>query len=57
MLPNIFLTITDLELGIRRIARFDYENREKPFYDGTETNVALSAPTAAVNGWEYLFHF
>jgi hypothetical protein len=46
-----------LGIGIRRIARFDYENREKPFYDGTETNVALSAPTAAVNGWEYLFHF
>tara|TARA_R100001530_G_scaffold40616_1_gene31186 strand:+ start:2012 stop:3304 length:1293 start_codon:yes stop_codon:yes gene_type:complete len=43
--------------GIRRIARFDYENKEKAYYDGTEKNVALSAPTAAFNGWEYLFHW
>ena len=44
-------------IGIRRIARFDYENKEKQYYDGTETNVALSAPTAAFSGWEYLFHY
>ena len=43
--------------GIRRIARFDYENKEKAYYDGTEKNVALSAPTAAFNGFEYLFHW
>lgn len=44
-------------IGIRRIARFDYENKEKQYYDGTETNIALSAPTAAFSGWEYLFHY
>jgi hypothetical protein len=44
-------------LGIRRIARFDYENKEKAYYDGTENNVALSSPTAAFDGWEYLFHW
>jgi hypothetical protein len=43
--------------GIRRIARFDYENKEKAYYDGTEKNVALSSPTAAFDGWEYLFHW
>ena len=43
--------------GIRRIARFDYENKEKAYYDGTEKNVALSSPTAAFNGFEYLFHW
>jgi|TARA_R110001592_G_scaffold76353_3_gene230449 hypothetical protein len=43
--------------GIRRIARFDYENKEKAYYDGTEKNVALSAPTAAFNGFEYMFHW
>ena len=44
-------------IGIRRIARFDYENKEKAYYDGTEKNVALSSPTAAFDGWEYLFHW
>ena len=44
-------------LGIRRIARFDYENKEKAYYDGTEKNVALSSPTAAFDGWEYFFHW
>ena len=44
-------------LGIRRIARFDYENKEKRYYDGTEQNVALSSPTAAIKGFEYLFHW
>ena len=30
---------------------------EKAYYDGTEKNVALSAPTAAFNGFEYMFHW
>ena len=42
--------------GIRKLARFDYEVRPN-FYDGTEMNKALSAPTAAVKGFEYLFHY
>tara|TARA_R110000751_G_scaffold27669_3_gene72941 strand:- start:240 stop:1526 length:1287 start_codon:yes stop_codon:yes gene_type:complete len=44
-------------IGLRRIARFDYENKEKKYYDGTEKNVALSSPTAAFDGFEYLFHW
>ena len=43
--------------GIRKLARFDYEIKPKQYYDGTETNKALSAPTAAVQGFEYLLHF
>ena len=42
--------------GIRRLARFGYEVKPN-FYDGTENNKALSAPTAAVKGFEYLFHY
>lgn len=44
-------------VGIRRLARFDYEIKSKNYYDGTENNKALSAPTAAVKGFEYLIHF
>jgi hypothetical protein len=43
--------------GIRRLARFDYEIKSKNYYDGTENNKALSSPTAAVKGFEYLIHF
>ena len=42
--------------GIRKLARFGYENKPN-FYNGTENNIALSAPTAAVKGLEYLFHY
>ena len=44
-------------IGLRRLARFDYEIKSKHYYDGTESMVALSAPTAAVKGFEYLFHW
>ncbi len=43
--------------GIRKLARFDYEIKGKNYYDGTENNKALSAPTAAVQGFEYLLHW
>ena len=43
--------------GIRKLARFDYERKPKNFYDGTEEQLAFSAPTSAVNGLEYQFHF
>jgi len=39
--------------GIRRIAMFDFEIKDN-YIDGKESLVALSAPTAAVKGWEYL---
>ena len=44
-------------LGFRKLARFDYEVKAKDYYDGTENNKALSSPTAAVKGLEYLFHY
>jgi len=42
--------------GIRKIARFDYEIKGKQYYDGTESNVGLSATNSAVKGLEYVFH-
>lgn len=43
--------------GIRKIARFDYENKGANFYNGTENLVGLSAPTSAIKGLEYLIHY
>jgi len=43
--------------GIRKLARFDYEIKGNNYYDGTENLKALSSPTAAVKGFEYLFHW
>jgi hypothetical protein len=45
-----------LGFGIRKLARFGYESKPN-FYNGTENNVGLSAPTAAVKGLEYLLHW
>ena len=47
----------DTEFGIRKLARFDYERKPKNFYDGTENQLAFSAPTSAFKGLEYQFHF
>lgn len=45
-------------IGIRKVARYDYENRQNRFYDGqTEATTALSATVGAVNGWEYLAQY
>ena len=43
--------------GIRKLARFDYEIKDKHYYDGSEKNTGLSAPSSAVKGLEYVFHF
>ena len=42
-------------VGIRKLARFDYEIKQN-YINGTENMVGLSAPTAAVRGFEYLLH-
>ena len=42
-------------LGIRKIARFGYENKAQTFYDGTESNYSDAAPVGKVKGFEYLF--
>ena len=43
-------------IGIRKLARFNYEVRQN-YIDGSENLIGLSAPTAAVKGLEYLFHY
>jgi len=44
-------------IGVRKLARFDYEIKDKHYYDGSEKNTGLSAPTSAVKGLEYVFHW
>ena len=43
--------------GIRKLARFDYERKPRNYYDGTENQLAFTAPTSAFQGLEYQFHF
>ena len=44
-----------LSLGVRKIARFGYENRADVFYDGTEKTLGDDATLGKVNGFEFLF--
>tara|TARA_B100000287_G_scaffold74613_2_gene66463 strand:- start:7917 stop:9008 length:1092 start_codon:yes stop_codon:yes gene_type:complete len=44
-------------VGIRKIARFDYENRANQFYNGSEKNVSLTSNVGSVKGWEYMFQY
>ena len=47
-------------LGIRKLARFDYEVKPGNFWTGNqklEKQIGLSAPTSAVQGLEYLLHW
>ena len=45
----------NLTLGIRKIARFGYENRANTFYDGTESNYSDAATIGKRNRTEFLF--
>ena len=45
----------NLTLGLRKIARFGYENKANTFYDGTESNYSDAANVGKVRGIEYLF--
>ena len=42
-------------IGLRKIARFGYENKAQTFYDGTESNYSDAATVGKVKGVEYLF--
>ena len=42
-------------IGLRKIARFGYENKAQTFYDGTESNYSDAATVGKVKGFEYLF--
>lgn len=45
-------------IGIRRVARFEYENRQNRFYDGhNQSNTSTDATVGAVNGFEYLAQY
>ena len=45
----------NLSFGIRKIARFGYENKANTFYDGTETSYSDAATIGKVSGLEFLF--
>ncbi|QDP46345.1 MAG: hypothetical protein GOVbin1709_7 [Prokaryotic dsDNA virus sp.] len=45
----------NLAFGIRKIARFGYENRANTFYDGTETSWSDAANIGKKSGLEFLF--
>ena len=42
--------------GIRKLARFGYERKPRNYYDGTEEQLAFSAPSSAFQGLEYQIH-
>tara|TARA_B110000977_G_C11059237_1_gene485266 strand:+ start:591 stop:1715 length:1125 start_codon:yes stop_codon:yes gene_type:complete len=44
-----------LVAGVRKIARFGYENRANVFYNGTEHSYADAATVGKVSGFEFLF--
>jgi len=45
----------NFSIGLRKIARFGYENKAQTFYDGTETNYSDAAVVGKSRGVEYLF--
>ena len=44
-----------IKLGVRKIARLGYENREKVFYNGTEKSFSDAATIGKISGFEFLF--
>ena len=44
-----------LTVGVRKIARFGYENRANTFYNGTERSYSDAATVGKVKGFEFLF--
>jgi len=44
-----------IALGVRKIARFGYENRTNVFFDGTEKTYGDAATIGKINGFEFLF--
>tara|TARA_R100001463_G_scaffold49908_1_gene99946 strand:- start:982 stop:2055 length:1074 start_codon:yes stop_codon:yes gene_type:complete len=44
-----------ISLGLRKIARFGYENRANTFYDGTEDTYSDAATIGKIKGFEFLF--
>ena len=46
-----------ITFGVRKIARFGYENKANTFYDGTESNYSDAATVGKIRGLEYKFQF
>ncbi len=44
-----------MAFGVRKIARFGYENKANTFYNGTEQSYGDAATIGKVNGFEFLF--
>ena len=44
-----------ISLGVRKIARFQYENRANAFYNGTENTYSDAANVGKIKGFEFLF--
>ena len=44
-------------VGLRKIARFGYENKAQTFYDGTESNYSDAATVGKVRGFEDVEYF
>ena len=44
-----------IKIGVRKIARFGYENRANAFYDGTENSYGDAATIGRYKGFEFLF--
>ena len=47
----------NFQIGIRKIARFDYEYKVKTWYYGTERTVSDNVTVGNANGWEYLLNY
>ena len=47
----------NLTIGLRKIARFDYEYKVKTWYYGTEKAVADNVTIGNAIGWEYLLNY
>jgi len=45
----------NVTLGVRKIARFGYENKANTFYDGSESNYSDAATIGKIKGTEFLF--
>ena len=44
-----------LTFGVRKIARFGYENRANVFYDGTEKSYSDAATIGKISGFEFVW--
>ena len=44
-----------IAFGVRKIARFQYENRANVFYNGTEESFSDQANVGRIKGFEFLF--